>query len=94
MRFAVILGLVALVLPGILVTATTANRTAERTCAAYAGYFAPEAVGFSARFELFGAAGVGWNCYAQLFGGGEVLVQSLGLIPGGPGIPDAPLERS
>jgi hypothetical protein len=87
MRVVVVLGLAALVLPGILVTAGTANRTALRTCEAYAAYYAPEAISYSSRFELVGPAGIGWNCYAVEFGGGETLLKSLGLIPGGPVLP-------
>lgn len=94
MRVVVVIGLVGLLLPGLLLTANTADNTANRTCAAYTAYYAPEAVGFSARFELFSASGMGWNCYAVEFGGGEVLLAALGIIPGGPRIPTAPVESS
>lgn len=94
MRVVIVIGLIGLVLPGIIVTIGTANQTATSTCATYVQYYAPEAVGFSARFELVSAAGLGWNCYAEQFGGGEVLVQSLGLIPGGPRLPVVPIEKS
>lgn len=94
MRVVVVIGLVGLILPGLLVTATTANRTAASTCAAYTAYFAPEAVGFSTRFEVVSAAGMGWNCYAVAFGGTETLVASLGLIPGGARLPSSPTVES
>jgi hypothetical protein len=94
MRVVVVLGLVALILPGILVAAGTANRTALNTCAAYTAYYAPEAVSFSTRFELVSPSGIGWNCYAVEFGGEEILVRALGLIPGGPRLPSAPVENS
>jgi hypothetical protein len=94
LRVAVVLGLIGLVLPGILVTLGTANRTALNTCAAYTAYYAPEAVSFSTRFELFSPAGTGWNCYAVEFGGDEILIASLGLIPGGARLPSAPVENS
>lgn len=94
MRVIVVLGLVGLVLPGILVTITTANRTARATCAVYTSFLAPQAIGFTTRFELFGPAGAGWNCYAVTFGGQEILIKSLGLIPGGARLPDAPTENS
>lgn len=90
MRVVVVLGVVGLVLPGILVAWLTAERTATRACAIYTSYYAPEAVGFAARFELVSDAGIGWNCYAALFGGDEVLLASLGLIPGGARIPVRP----
>lgn len=94
MRVVVVLGLIALVLPGILVTATTADRTANASCASIVSYYAPEARDFTVRFEFFSPAGIGWNCYAIMFGGDERMVEALGLIPGGPGLPKAPLERS
>lgn len=94
MRVVVVIGLIGLLLPGILVTISTASRTATAACGIYAAYYAPEAVSFSARFELVSAAGLGWNCYAVEYGGGEVLVQSLGLIPGGVRLPSAPYVES
>lgn len=94
LRVVVLLGLVALVLPGILITMTTANRTAARTCEIYTSYYAPENDGFSVRFELVSPAGIGWNCYALRFGGDEVLIAALGLIPGGARIPTFPVEQS
>ena len=94
MRVVVVLGLVGLLLPGILVTVGTANSTAQRACSAYVGYFAPEASSFTARFEMFSAAGMGWNCYAVDYGGDELLVRSLGIIPGGVRLPSGPVEES
>lgn len=94
MRVVVVLGLAGLVLPGILITLGTANRTATATCAAYTAFYAPEAVGYSTRFELVSPAGMGWNCYAIAFGGDELLLKSLGLIPGGVRLPQAPIENS
>jgi hypothetical protein len=93
MRVIVIVALVALVLPGILGSLAVANRTAQASCAAYTAYLAPMAVESVTRFELFGAA-LGWNCYAQNFGGDEVLVANLGLIPGGARLPQAPPEQT
>lgn len=94
MRVVVVLGLIGLVLPGILVTVGTANSTAQRTCSQYVAYYVPEAVDFTARFELASPAGMGWNCYAVEYGGDEFLVRSLGLIPGGARLPSAPTEKS
>lgn len=94
MRVVVVLGLAALLLPGILVTMGTAQRTAERTCAQYVAVLAPGAIAASTRFEIFSAAGMGWNCYAIDFDGDQVLLRSLGLIPGGARLPQAPVENS
>lgn len=93
-RIVVVVGLVALILPGMLVTLGTANRTALATCATYTSFYAPDSRSFSVRFELVSPAGVGWNCYAVAFGGDEVLIASLGLIPGGARLPAVPVERS
>lgn len=94
MRVVVIVALVGLLLPGVLVTITTATRTATVTCSIYTAYYAPEAVSYSARFELVSAAGVGWNCYAVQYDGSELLVRAMGIIPGGVRLPSAPTERS
>jgi hypothetical protein len=94
MRVVVVLGLAALVLPGILVAIGTANRTAAATCAVYTAFYAPEAVESLSRFEMFSPAGMGWNCYARAFGGDETLIASLGLIPGGARLPSGPIERT
>lgn len=93
-RVVVIIGLIGLILPGILVAAGTANRTAINTCATYVAFYAPDAVTFSTRFELVSPSGIGWNCYAVAFGGEEILVRALGLIPGGPRLPSVPVENS
>ena len=94
MRVVVVIGLVGLLLPGLLLTIQVATNTATRACAAYTAYYAPEAVSFSARFELASASGMGWNCYAVQFGGEEVLLKAMGIIPAGPRIPSAPVESS
>lgn len=94
MRIVVVLGLVGLILPGILVTVSTANRTAAASCSFAAQFYAPESTSSAARFELFSNAGPGWNCYALHFGGRETLVANLGLIPGSVSLPSGPLERS
>lgn len=94
MRVIVVIGLLGLLLPGILVTVGTASRTATATCSIYTAYYAPEAVSSSARFELLSSAGTGWNCYAIEYGGTEVLLRSLGLIPGGAVVPSVPTENS
>ena len=92
MRVVVVVGLIGLLLPGILVTLSTASRTATVACSIYTAYYAPEAVSYSARFELVSAAGMGWNCYAVEYGGDELLVRSLGIIPGAVTVPSVPTE--
>lgn len=81
MRIVVILGILGLVLPGIIISISTANNTAQSACRAVVVEKAPDAVAYSPRFELAGAEGPGWYCYAQQFDGTEVLLGALGLIP-------------
>ena len=87
-------GLVALILPGIIVTVGTANRTATSACGSYAAFYAPDAIATSVRFELIGPDGPGWNCYVQQFDGREILLAPLGFIPGGARIPSGPVDNT
>lgn len=82
LRVMVTLGLVGLILPGVLITITTQIATADEACSRVVAQGAPDAVGSAARFELGGPEGPGWYCYAVQFGGIEVLLRSIGLIPG------------
>jgi hypothetical protein len=82
LRIVVVIGLVALVLPGVLVTVSTQIATAGAACRIVVAKVAPDSVAAVARFELTGGDGPGWYCYAERFGGEEVLLRSLGLIPG------------
>lgn len=90
-RFLVVIGLIGLILPGILVTTSTATRTADRSCNIVVARDAPYAMGFDARFELLGPEGPAWYCYAQVRDDDDLLVASLGLIPGAPPAPDPEL---
>jgi len=83
-RIVVVVGLVALVLPGVLVTISIATETATQTCAVYVGRYEPDARSSSARFELFAPAGPGWQCYALNTEGDATFVAPLGLIPSTP----------
>lgn len=86
-RTVVILGVIALVLPGIVTTISVSSATAEAACATWVHYAAPDASGSSARFEIFGAGGIGWECYTVGAFGGDRHVASLGLIPGSAKLP-------
>jgi hypothetical protein len=89
MRVIVIMGIVALVLPGILTTYGLAQSTAQAACEADVAYRVPSALGASARFELFGPGGVGWQCYSVgAYGGDRKPVAALGLIPSYPTLSD------
>jgi hypothetical protein len=84
MRVVVVLGLLGLVLPGVLITASTAADSATRACAYYVAETVPGDAMALVRFELAGPEGPGWNCYADRFGGNEVYVRGMGLIPAAP----------
>lgn len=94
MRAVVILAIVGLVLPGVLITVSTAAATAERSCAIYIDELVPTSAGQSVRFELSSPIGPGWNCYSIAFGGQESLVHAFGLIPVGVAPAQVPDDES
>lgn len=81
MRVVIVLGIIGFIVPGLYATVVLQNRAAVAECGALVAARAPGATA-SARFELAGPGGPSWYCYASDFGGHEVLVDSLGLIPG------------
>jgi hypothetical protein len=83
-RVFVILALSGLLLPGILLTVGMQTSTAENTCAVYVSHYEPNATDSSARFELTGPTGPGWQCYALNTEGDATFVAPLGLIPSTP----------
>lgn len=91
LRIVVITGVICLILPQILTTASVASTTAQEACTAWVKYEASDASGASARFEIFGAGGVGWECYSEGGFGGGRHVASLGLIPISPKLAPVPL---
>jgi len=84
MRIIVVLGLFALVVPGVLTTMRVASGTADAACAYDVSRYRPDSVAASARFELFGPGGLGWQCYAIDINERERFVTPLGLIPSAP----------
>jgi hypothetical protein len=83
MRVVVILGVAALVLPGVLVTWQTAGRSAASSCAVMVKDQDSDAIGSVAAFDWFGVHGPQWYCSAVEFGGRERLLGSVGVIPYG-----------
>jgi len=81
MRIMIVAGIVSLVIPGVLVTIGVQQATADRVCAAVVAARAPGQVP-APRFEALGPAGPGWYCYSRALDGDELLLESLGLIPG------------
>lgn len=84
LRIVVWVGIVALVLPGILITWGVAQATAAAACATYTAYLRPDAGGSRAMFELFGHGDPGWQCYSVSTSGPTNYLGPLGLIPRAP----------
>ncbi|KFF60494.1 hypothetical protein JF66_04155 [Cryobacterium sp. MLB-32] len=84
MRAVVVLGLLALVVPGVLTTMRVASGTAANACQVNVARYFPFASGADARFEFAGPGGLGWQCYAIDRNERETFVTPLGLIPSAP----------
>lgn len=82
LRVVVLVAVAAMVLPIVANLATVSAATAADSCARVVAYAVPDAASSSARFELFGAGGFGWECYAVGGFKGDRHVVSLGLVPG------------
>jgi hypothetical protein len=93
-RFVVVLGLVALILPGIITTIAVATDTATRTCSVYVKRYAPSANGSSVSFQLFSPGGPGWQCYSTNTEGDQTYLAPLGLIPSAPLPPQRQISNS
>ena len=87
MRTVVIVAIAAMLLPVLANLFTVNIATANDACARAVAYAVSGAASSSARFELFGAGGVGWEGYSVGEFGGDHHVVSLGLIPGEVEIP-------
>ena len=87
MRFVVVLGLLAFILPGVIGTVMINAKDAAESCKRWVRYENP-GDSSTVSFELLGAHGSGWQCYTQSnsFGGGQ-FIASLGWIPGPPALP-------
>ena len=80
-RVVIVIAVLALILPGIVYTVSVQIETAGTACAIVVSATAPDATP-DARLQLWGGNGPGWYCYARSFDGSEVLLRSLGMIPG------------
>jgi hypothetical protein len=82
MRVVIVIGVVALVLPGVIYTIGVQMQTADAACRIVVRSGDQQAVGAVARFQVWGGNGPGWYCYAKAFDGSELMLRALGLIPG------------
>lgn len=87
LRAFVIIAVAAMMLPILASLVTVTAGTAAAACARAVAYSVPDATSSTARFELFGEGGLGWQCYAVGGFGGDRFVGSLGLIPGEVNLP-------
>ncbi|HWH97130.1 MAG TPA: hypothetical protein VNS80_02080 [Pseudolysinimonas sp.] len=81
MRVVIVLGVIGLVVPSLAATIALQARTATAICER-ATTDDPVDADPVTRFELLGPVGPSWYCYARQFGGREILIGALGLIPG------------
>ena len=86
MRGVVVLGVLALVLPGVITTLHLSKVTAANACRVAVARYYPTAEANVSRFELSGAGGFGWQCYAVDINERETFVMPLGIIPAAPGL--------
>lgn len=84
LRVVVVLGIFALVVPGVLTTMRVASDTAANACVTAVAQYYPFSVDFDARFEFAGSGGFGWQCYAIDQNERETFVTPLGIIPSAP----------
>jgi hypothetical protein len=82
MRVVIVIGVIALILPGVLYTIGVQMQTADAACRIVVRAGDSEATGSVARLQAWGGNGPGWYCYAQSFDGSELMLRALGLIPG------------
>lgn len=86
LRTVALVGLGLLVLPSLIGTIGQANRSAAYACEIARQYYAPNAPGVDARFELLPLSAAGWQCYVPVGTNQELLIATLGPIPGVPNL--------
>lgn len=84
LRTVALMGLGLLVLPGVVGTLGQTSRSAAVACELARNYYAPNSLGVEARFRLLPIDALGWQCFADVGGGQELLIATLGPIPGIP----------
>jgi hypothetical protein len=82
MRLTVVLGILALLVPGVLTTVSITTATATTACAGAVARYSPFAAGASAAFEFAGPGGFGWQCYSVDTNKRRTFLVPLGIIPG------------
>ena len=84
LQIVAIVGLGLLVLPGLVGTFGQASRSAVYACEIARQYYAPNAPSVEVRFRLVPLDAAGWQCYVPVGGNQELLIATLGPIPGLP----------
>ena len=86
LRTVAIVGLGLLVLPSLIGTLAQADRSAAYACELARQYYAPNAPSVEAKFRIFPLQAAGWQCFVPLDGNRELLIATLGPIPGMPNL--------
>lgn len=84
LRWTAIVSMGLLVVPGLIGTIAQAQRSAAYACELARLTYAPNARTVDASFRLFPTEAAGWQCHVDDGNGGEVLIATLGPIPGLP----------
>ena len=83
-RAIAVISMAALVIPSAIGTIVQARVSANYACNLVGAAVAPDALAIESRFRLTPISAAGWQCYAVFFDGTEVLIATLGPIPGLP----------
>ena len=84
LRWTAIVSMSLLVVPGLIGTIAQAQRSAAYACELARLTYAPNSVSVEASFRLFPLEAAGWQCLVDDGNGGELLIATLGPIPGLP----------
>lgn len=83
-RAIAMVSMAALVVPSAIGTIVQARASAVYACNLVGASVAPDALAIEPRFRLTPISAAGWQCFAVFFDGTEVLIATLGPIPGLP----------
>ena len=83
-RWVAILSMGLLVVPGLIGTLAQAQRSAAYACELARLTYAPNSLSVEASFRIFPVEAAGWQCLVDVGNGEELLIATLGPIPGLP----------
>lgn len=86
LQIVALVGLGLLVLPSLIGTLGQAQNSANYACEIARQYYAPNSLGVSAKFRLTPLEAAGWQCVVRIDSNQELLIATLGPIPGLPNL--------